>query len=101
MTPLMLACRLGHETMVEMLVDIFGAELDPADKVRWRRIVETKRCTACSLATGSHKIQLNKKRTRRISLGVGGGFNAKFVVQHAIIFYLLFSLLARAVLSPH
>lgn len=34
MTPLMLACRLGHGSMVEMLVDVFGTELDPADRVR-------------------------------------------------------------------
>lgn len=34
MTPLMLACRLGRETMVGMLVDVFGAELDYADKVK-------------------------------------------------------------------
>lgn len=34
MTPLMLASRLGHESMVEMLVDVFGAELDPVDKVQ-------------------------------------------------------------------
>lgn len=38
MTPLMLACRLGHESMVDMLVSVFGAEIDPADKVRgWRK----------------------------------------------------------------
>ncbi|CAN0377893.1 unnamed protein product [Ectocarpus sp. 12 AP-2014] len=30
MTPLMLGCRLGHEAMVDMLVDVFGAEIDPA-----------------------------------------------------------------------
>lgn len=35
MTPLMLACRLGHESLVEMLVDVFGAELDPEDQVRF------------------------------------------------------------------
>lgn len=35
MTPLMLACRLGHESMVDMLVNVFGAESDPADRVRW------------------------------------------------------------------
>ncbi|CAM9559082.1 unnamed protein product, partial [Ectocarpus fasciculatus] len=34
MTPLMLGCRLGHEAMVDMLVDVFGAEIDPADKAR-------------------------------------------------------------------
>ena len=34
MTPLMLACRLGHESMVDMLVSVFGAEIDPADKVK-------------------------------------------------------------------
>lgn len=33
MTPLMLACRLGHESMVDMMVSVFGAEIDPADKV--------------------------------------------------------------------
>lgn len=36
MTPLMLACRLGHESIVDMLVSVFGAEIDPADKVRPR-----------------------------------------------------------------
>ena len=30
----MLACRLGRESMVGMLVDVFGAELDYADKVK-------------------------------------------------------------------
>lgn len=30
----MLGCRLGHEAMVDMLVDVFGAEIDPADKAR-------------------------------------------------------------------
>ena len=34
MTPLMLACRLGRQSMVDMLVDVFGAELDYADKVK-------------------------------------------------------------------
>lgn len=34
MTPLMLACRLGHDSMVEMIVDVFGAELDLADEVQ-------------------------------------------------------------------
>lgn len=34
MTPLMLACRLGHGSFVEMLVDVFGAELDLEDQVR-------------------------------------------------------------------
>lgn len=33
MTPLMLGCRLGHESLVDMLVSVFGAEIDPADKV--------------------------------------------------------------------
>lgn len=41
MTPLMLACRLGNASMVEMLVDVFGSELDLADKVRWREILAT------------------------------------------------------------
>ena len=33
MTPLMLGCNLGLESMVEMLVEDFGAEVDLADKV--------------------------------------------------------------------
>ncbi len=37
MTPLMLASRLGHEAMVDMMVSVFGAEIDPADKVSWEK----------------------------------------------------------------
>lgn len=44
MTPLMLACRLGHESMTEMLVDVFGAELDPADKVQRETSLEFSLC---------------------------------------------------------
>lgn len=42
MTPLMLACRLGRESMVGMLVDVFGAELDYADKVKFPKEKERK-----------------------------------------------------------
>ncbi|CAM9540043.1 unnamed protein product, partial [Discosporangium mesarthrocarpum] len=35
MTPLMLACRLGHRHMVDVLLDVFGAELDKVDKAGW------------------------------------------------------------------
>lgn len=41
MTSLMLACRLGHESMVDMLVSVFGAEIDPADKVRQTKTERT------------------------------------------------------------
>lgn len=37
MTPLMLACRLGSKSMVEMLIDDYRAEVNIEDKVWWPR----------------------------------------------------------------
>lgn len=46
MTSLMLACRLGRESMVDMLVSVFGTEIDPADKVRRRQQQQEPRSIA-------------------------------------------------------